>query len=139
MNILIVEDNNIAQMVLKNYIDQVTIDLSKIETFSADNGQQALDFIKNSGHKIDLILSDFHMPVMDALEFSEKFREFDKSTPIVIITANYSQAKESFKKGLVNYFMEKPADINKLKLIILESYIVANENIGHSTNKTAYC
>ena len=59
-SILIVEDNTNIRQYLSNELRQSYL------TLEAENGEEALHILKE--HKIDLILTDVMMPVMDGLK-----------------------------------------------------------------------
>lgn len=78
--ILIVEDE-------KDYRDVLTEKLQAegFQIFQAQDGQQALDFMKNAD--VDLILLDMLMPQMDGVTFCYKLKnELNKNIPILILT-----------------------------------------------------
>ncbi|KAF8247618.1 hypothetical protein K440DRAFT_601007 [Wilcoxina mikolae CBS 423.85] len=95
--VLIVEDNLINQEVLRRQLKN-----EGCVTHVANNGQQALDFVRSSsfgsasgeGEHLDIILMDMEMPVMDGCTATRKIRELEKSgvlvkhVPIMGISAN---------------------------------------------------
>ena len=62
---LIVDDSSVMRKIVERSLRQAGIDLS--EVFQAGNGAEALGVLNES--KVDLILCDINMPVMDGLEF----------------------------------------------------------------------
>ena len=54
------------------------------ELLTAANGKEAIELVQD--HKIDLILMDIMMPVMDGIEATDKIREFS-NVPIILLTA----------------------------------------------------
>lgn len=105
MNLLILEDNEIQQRILRGFFNKLT--RPKIKIFIKKNGKEGLDFIKSTEKKIDLIFTDVKMPVMDGIKFCNKVRETDKSTPIILMTANYEQHNSRTVQN-VNNFIIKP-------------------------------
>lgn len=111
ISVLIVEDNLLNQRVLKKQ-------LSKHYTVhTADNGQEALDFLKTTRHwhdqqyseiSVDVILLDSEMPVMGGLECATAIRKLQKSghiiehIPIVSCSANARQEQidEALNAGM---------------------------------------
>lgn len=57
------------------------------------------------------------MPVMNGLEFANKFKEIDDSTPIVMMTCNYEEIEKT-KDDSIDYLIKKPIDTSYLKSII---------------------
>ena len=54
------------------------------ELLTATNGKETLELVKNQ--RVDLILMDIMMPVMDGIVATDKIREFS-NVPIILITA----------------------------------------------------
>ncbi len=79
--ILIAEDNEINAMVFSSFLEE----WGCISTF-AINGLEALQMAQE--YEYDLILMDIHMPVLNGILATEKIREFNKSIPIVALTAS---------------------------------------------------
>lgn len=78
-NILIVEDEFRIRFLLRDYFNS-----QEFNVFEAENGVQALDIFKDN--KIDLIILDIMMPVMDGLTTLEKIREVS-TLPVILLTA----------------------------------------------------
>ncbi|WP_281298600.1 tetratricopeptide repeat-containing hybrid sensor histidine kinase/response regulator [Flavobacterium limnophilum] len=78
--ILVVEDNKINQMISKKMLENKGIHCEII-----DNGEDAIEVVKN--HKFDMILMDVHLPGINGTVATKKIREFDKTTPIIALTA----------------------------------------------------
>jgi len=111
-NLLIVEDNLINQKVLTNLLH-----LSKIKLSIANNGQEAVDMVKDSKNKFDIVLMDINMPIMDGYTATQMIRldsKFD-TLPIVAFTALVldSEIKKMFNAG-INAFLAKPLNVGKL-------------------------
>ena len=78
-SILIVEDELRIRFLLRDYLIK-----DNFNVFEASNGQEGLLMI--SSHKIDLVLLDIMMPVMDGLTMLEKLREVS-TVPVILLTA----------------------------------------------------
>ena len=78
--ILIVEDNKINQMVSRKMLENKGINCQII-----DNGEAAIEIAKNN--KFDMILMDVHLPGINGTVATKQIREFDKTTPIIALTA----------------------------------------------------
>ncbi len=80
--VLVVED------ISSNYL-LISAMLSKhYNLLHAVNGEQAVAMVKE--YKIDLLLMDMKMPVMDGLTATAEIRKFDTNIPIVALTAHAS-------------------------------------------------
>lgn len=111
-NILIAEDNVINQKVLMSLLRQSGMSIS-----IANNGQEAVDILKESEVEFDLVLMDINMPIMDGYTATQMIRlnsKFD-TLPIVAFTALVldSEVQKMFNCG-INAFLAKPLNIGKL-------------------------
>jgi PAS domain S-box-containing protein len=107
--VLFVEDEELAREKLAKV-------LSKLfkEVVLASNGLEGLEKYEKSkitNEKIDLIISDINMPIMNGLEMLEKIREVDMVIPLIFTTAR-GEAENLLKAidlNVSNYIM-KPID-----------------------------
>jgi len=111
--ILVAEDNPTNQQVVRRILMRRGFALEM-----ADNGAIALDMYKKG--KYGLLLSDFHMPVMDGFQLARAVREIEttsgaKRIPILALTADAmsSTEKECMEAGM-DGFLTKPIDVEKL-------------------------
>jgi response regulator RpfG family c-di-GMP phosphodiesterase len=79
-HILIAEDDTKLAEMLKKMLD-----VMGYQSTIYSNGQEAYTNFDKDVH--DLIISDYNMPVMNGIEFLEKFRERYKDVPFIILTA----------------------------------------------------
>ena len=84
------------------------------------NGKEALDYLAD--HKIDLIISDIKMPVMNGLEATKAIRRLDseyaRSVPIIAMSADaFSENVTECLQAGMNGHIAKPID---LKLVLNE-------------------
>jgi DNA-binding LytR/AlgR family response regulator len=106
---LVVDDEEPAHAILKNFIDQVE-SLSFIG--SAFNAIEATNFLHRE--KIDLIFLDINMPRMTGLEMLESLN----NAPKVILTTAYSEyALKSYDLGVIDYLMKPIAFPRFLKSV----------------------
>jgi signal transduction histidine kinase/CheY-like chemotaxis protein len=106
--ILVVDDNPTNLLMAQEMLERLG---AKIVT--ATNGREAITEYLNQ--KIDLILIDCQMPVMDGYEATSELRKLGAKIPILAMTANTSiedQAK-FFDCGM-NGFITKPFSIKQL-------------------------
>lgn len=85
----------------------------------AQNGQEALDILKKN--RVDLILMDLMMPVMDGFEATKRIKNDDelRAIPLIIISALCDQ--EAVIKGLeigADEYLAKPFDLMDFRLKI---------------------
>lgn len=100
INILLAEDTPFFQKVEKNYLED-----AGYSVYLAEHGKEALEILQNE--KIDAVVSDINMPVMNGLELVKKIRtipEFAK-LPVIAITSltGESQIKDGLDAGFDAY------------------------------------
>lgn len=74
----------------------------------------------NAGaNRLDLVISDLHMPEMTGIEFIGKFREIAPSIPIILITAfgSIETAIEAIRKGAFDY-TTKPFKLGEMSVTV---------------------
>jgi two-component system, chemotaxis family, chemotaxis protein CheY len=105
-NILIVEDDPTMRVVIKHTLEKSDIELG--EVYEAGNGEEGLDMLQK--HKIDLMLVDIYMPVMDGMEMLDHARDhpdFRDIPAVVISTENDEQRIDAIvRRGMG--FVHKP-------------------------------
>lgn len=107
-NILIVDDDSRNIFTLTSLLES-----SGAEVFSAFNGTEAIAIVKKE--KIDLILMDMMMPVMDGLEATKIIKSMNAHLPIIAITANTGEEdKQKCLDAGADEYLSKPIDTNSL-------------------------
>ena len=117
--ILIVEDNQTNQIILKKTLEKLGFN-----ALIAENGQEALDVITQ--YQPHAILMDCQMPVMDGFKATQAIRNMGKpyrDLPIIAVTANVmSGDKQRCLESGMDDYIKKPANReiinNKLTLWI---------------------
>ncbi|URC13010.1 ATP-binding protein [Flavobacterium sp. B183] len=79
-SILLIEDNKINQMITRKMLENKNISCEII-----DNGEDAVELLKVK--RFDMILMDVHLPGINGTTATKLIREFDKTTPIIALTA----------------------------------------------------
>jgi len=116
--VLIAEDNEINQQLIKALFNQRNIDSVIVE-----NGKLALEAIENE--KFDMIFLDINMPVMDGMEACKLIKEKNLNIPIVALTANaLSGDREKYLSIGFDDYLSKPIDIKELDNI-LDKYLIS--------------
>ena len=87
---LIVDDSSVMRKIVERSLRQAGINLTQV--FEAGNGSEALTVL--AANRVDLILCDINMPVMDGLEFVKQLPAVPNATgiPVVMITTEGSEA-----------------------------------------------
>ena len=95
MRALIVDDSAVMRKVIERTLRQAGLAL--LEVLQASNGEEALQLLRDDAaaeRRLNLILTDMNMPVMDGLKFLEQKRQENLAVgvPVVIITTEGSQS-----------------------------------------------
>ena len=101
--VCVVEDEKVSRTMTLEMLKKMG--LNKI--VASTNGQIALDKLK--AQEADLIISDWHMPVMDGLEFYKVVKkETLKDIPFLMVTVEDSKEKviEAMKLGIRDYIVK---------------------------------
>ncbi|MFS4428070.1 response regulator [Chryseobacterium sp. S90] len=112
--VLIVDDNEANRVILQHMLAYKNID-SKL----AANGMEALQILL-AGERFDVILMDYHMPIISGLETIEKIKEmFNKQnelSPLVILHTSSEEHDviNSFRQENNSYFLLKPIKSEEL-------------------------
>ena len=110
--ILIVEDNQTNQIILKKILEA-----QGYQTKIAENGQVALDIIDEFSPHV--VLMDCQMPIMDGFTATQKIRQLEKpicDIPIIAVTANVmaGDKQRCLEAGMDDY-LKKPTNKEILK------------------------
>lgn len=112
--VLIVDDNEANRVILQHMLAYKNID-----TVLAANGMEALQILLK-GERFDIILMDYHMPVISGLETIEKIKElFNKQNEISPLIILHTSSEEhdvinSFRQENNSYFLLKPIKSEEL-------------------------
>ena len=88
--ILIVDDSDLNRAIMKDIFK------NEFTVLEATNGEEALIIIQQYNYRVDVILLDLFMPVMDGVEFLnlKKQNEMMADIPVVVITADDTVAQQ---------------------------------------------
>jgi len=127
INVLIVDDEQLARMRLRRLID----DLDHYEVIGeAVNGQEAIDMTKSL--RPDLILLDVRMPGVDGMQAAQEISQLEPAPAILFCTAYDQYALEAFDRHALGYLlkpvkrsaledaMERATRLNKAQLTVME-------------------
>lgn len=112
--ILIVEDVEINREIVKSILSSTGIAIEE-----AENGQIAVEMMKNNPEKYDLVLMDLQMPVLDGYGATLRIRTLDslkdKNVPIIAMTANaFTEDIDKCIASGMNDHIAKPVDFDEL-------------------------
>lgn len=114
--ILVVEDEHINFRYLQEILKKTHATIIR-----AENGFEAVECAKKN--KIDIILMDIKLPIMDGYEATRQIRIFNKEVPIIAQTAYVMLGEEEKTKTAgCNDYLTKPLRI-KTVLDALSKYL----------------
>lgn len=133
-NILIAEDNEINQKLMKHTLNSFEMNVTIVE-----NGLLALEARK--ANDFDLVFMDISMPVMDGVEATKQIKQYEtenglKHIPIVAVTANALKGdREKFMGAGLDEYCTKP--IKKDILAGMLDHFVGNKRSDGGAGATA--
>lgn len=111
LKILTVDDSTTMRRIISNTLKRIGYN----DVVHAENGKEGLEKLAEGG--VELVITDWNMPVMDGLEFVKNIRSGDyKDIPILMVTTN--AAKEDIVEAIqagVNNYVVKPFTPETLK------------------------
>jgi two-component system, chemotaxis family, chemotaxis protein CheY len=112
--ILVVDDFENTRFVI-----DLTLKMAGYEILKAVHGEDAMQYL--DGRTIDIIITDFNMPVMNGLEFTKAVRKSEnyKNVPILMLTTETDETKrlQAQREG-VTWWIKKPFERNTFIKII---------------------
>jgi two-component system, chemotaxis family, chemotaxis protein CheY len=118
INALIVDDSSVMRKIVERSLRQAGLGLGQV--LEAGNGAEALATVAKN--KVDLILCDINMPVMDGLEFVKQLAgvENARGVPVVMITTEGSEGHvvQALSAGARGY-IRKPFTPEQVKEQVL--------------------
>lgn len=115
-NVLIVDDDKVILHDIKKLMDWELWGFSVIA--EAENGLEAIKIIRS--RKIDLVITDIYMPVMDGVELIRKCKDEFPEIEFIVIS-NYDEfkyVKEAMKLGAFDYLLKYELDSKSFLPII---------------------
>lgn len=88
--VLLVEDDAALRRLLSR-----TLGCDGFGVLEAENGQEALQSLREFGGTVCLALTDITMPVMDGFEFAKRFRFLYPSVPVLFMSGAMPRSSQS--------------------------------------------
>lgn len=115
-HILVVDDQATNVTILKRMLER---SFPGVCVFTGFNGQEALNIMRDHEYRMDLLLMDVHMPLMDGYSATKQLRDSDCQVPIIAVTANaMNDDVEACLKAGMNAVMLKPFRKEQLEQIM---------------------
>ncbi len=109
MKILLLEDDYLYKMSIKDFLEEVGY---RVDDF--DNGEEALEAIYQNSYEI--ILLDIRVPGIDGYEILKEIRKNGIKTPVVMLTSlsDINNLSLGYELGCSDY-LRKPFELKELK------------------------
>jgi hypothetical protein len=113
--ILVAEDSHINQVVIRTMLKRLGINAVIV-----NNGQDALQLLKERHEHFDLVLMDYEMPVMDGLTAVRQLRQWEQQQqrlrlPVIALTAHALPHYETLcREAGMDDFLTKPILLQQL-------------------------
>lgn len=127
--ILLVDDDEDDQCI---FIDLIKDIRREVQCFTADDGLQALEKLRDLDPVPRLIFLDLNMPFINGFECLERIRQDNrlKAIPVVIFTTSQNDSdRKKAKDNGADLFLSKTADLRSLRdslRNILDRYMEAS-------------
>nr|MCR5272090.1 response regulator [Lachnospiraceae bacterium] len=110
--VLAVDDNDMNLQVIRGILKGTKVNITTVTS-----GKECLEKLMNEEYHI--VLLDHMMPEMDGIETLENIRKFDRSIPVIALTANVMSGGDNFyiQKGF-NDYLSKPVDSKQIELTL---------------------
>jgi CheY-like chemotaxis protein len=115
LRLLLVEDHPLNQVVARGMLEHAGAQVD-----IAENGQLAVDLLRERAADFDIVLMDVQMPVMDGFQATRQIRRrLGLKLPVLAMTAGVmkSEQDECIAAGM-NDFIAKPVDVAQMLDII---------------------
>lgn len=109
---MVVDDSNAIRQIERKYLEEMGF-----EVLEAENGEEALKVL-NEHPDVQLILLDWHMPVMNGYEFLVKLRSNPKWSNIKVMMVTTENQQKSVIDAILagaNEYLMKPFDKEMLE------------------------
>ncbi|MNO61737.1 Signal transduction histidine-protein kinase BarA [compost metagenome] len=117
VHVLLVDDSDINLEVATRLLQR-----EGAEVITAIDGERALACLADPARRIDLVLMDVQMPVMDGYEATRRLRQLPgrEETPVLALTAGvFKDQREAALASGMNDFIAKPLDVEQLIATLL--------------------
>jgi len=134
MNILLVEDEPPILRDIKAIIESFQEDYQIIASIT--NGKDAIDYLDVHNKRVDVIITDLHIPAVDGLKLLEYITTHMPHILCIILTgySKFEYAKKAIQFGVFGYLL-KPIDEEELRQQLKRAY---SKKCIDSINETMY-
>lgn len=125
MNIFIADDDEIIRKGLRSIIEKSGLNCTVVG--EASDGELALQYMEGCG-KVDLLITDIRMPIMDGLELIKNIKNRSLSMKVIVLSGydEFKYIRNAFVDGAVDYLL-KPINKNNLIEVLKKTQIAIEQ------------
>ena len=117
--ILLVDDK---RDVLQPLAEGLRASDGEFEVFTAENGKRALEIFR-AGHKIDFLVTDIEMPVMDGFKLLAHVKKDYPTIPAIVLTGHITHKIKEQLKAIGDFVcIQKPVSFWELRRRIINEF-----------------
>lgn len=135
ITLLIIDDDEDDVQIFCEAVQEID---NSIHCSFANNGDEALQFLKDETVKPDFIFLDLNMPRMSGKQFLIQLKKDDslQHIPVIIYTTTRREedAREAYELGAA-YFLTKPAKFEALKKAIADVLEKRFQNVSRTSSR----
>lgn len=109
--VLIVDDKEVQRTLVQLYLKQLGV-----QCLQANNGATAIEMIQS--HKVDLVLMDVQMPVMNGFDASQRIKAISPSVKVIALSGESGDLELAQISKLMDGRLNKPTTLNALREVI---------------------
>lgn len=124
--VLVIDDEKSVREVVRDILE-----MSGLEVFVAEDGRVGVELFAAQRAKIDVVLLDMQMPVMNGAETFQALRAIDPQVKVILSSGyNEIEATGRFVDQGLAAFLQKPYDLDTL-IAKVRSVLTSAENSSH--------
>ena len=113
--VMVVDDDDTFRLILCDRLEQ-----KGLKCVEAENGKVAISQLKKN--QVDLIITDYRMPIMDGIELIEWLQRNRIHLPIILISGDLNEStRVHAEQANVYAILEKPCSLSELSLKVKEA------------------
>ena len=126
MNIFIADDDEIIRKGLRSIIEKSGLDCTVVG--EASDGELALQYMEEYD-KVDLLITDIRMPIMDGLELIKNIKKRSLSMKVIVLSGydEFKYIRNAFVDGAVDYLL-KPINKNNLIEVLKKTQMAIEQD-----------
>lgn len=131
--LLIVDDESLTRLYMQQNIP--SLDEKWVVAGEASDGVEALEFLSQS--KVDLVITDIKMPLMDGLELCSRIHQDYPGQEVVILSGydEFSYAQQAIRYGVDDYLLKPVIEEELLAALRKISSRIENEKNSRQSSE----